>query len=86
MTTAIETARSLRACLSTGAVCLVAFRKIDGEITERYITRNQDYIPEERRPKYVKAVDPHYITAWDVEGKHWISFHESNALAWEAHQ
>jgi hypothetical protein len=85
-TTAIKTARELRASLSTGAVCLVGFRKLNGEVTERYITRNQDYIPEDARPQYVKAENPHYITAWDVEKKGWISFHESQVLAWEEHQ
>jgi hypothetical protein len=34
----------------------------------------------------VKAENPHYITAWDVEKKGWISFHESQVLAWEEHQ
>ena len=81
-TTAIDLARELRAALSTGSVILVKFRKIDDTITERYITRNQDFIPVNKRPKYVKAEDPHYIVAWDIQKKGWIRFHESNAVEW----
>ena len=79
---AIETARDIRAALSTGSVCIVRFRKVDDTHTERYITRNQDFIPKELRPKYVKAEDPHYIVAWDIEKRGWIRFHETNAVEW----
>lgn len=81
-TAAIETARDIRAALSTGGVCFVKFRKTDDTTTERYITRNQDFIPVNKRPKYVKAEDPHYIVAWDIQKKGWIRFHESNAVEW----
>jgi len=80
--TATEIARDIRAFLSTGAVLRVKFRKVDGSETDRYITRNQDYIPEGSRPKYVRAENPHYVVAWDVEKKGWIRFHESNAVEW----
>jgi hypothetical protein len=79
---AIEIARDIRAALSTGAICAVTFRKMDGEVTERYITRNQEYIPNDKRPKYVKAEDPHYIVAFDTEKNGWIRFHESKAIEW----
>lgn len=81
-TAAINLARELRAALSTGATLLVKFRKVDGTTTERYITRNQDMIPKDSRPKYVKAEDPHYVVAWDIEKHGWIRFHESNAVEW----
>ena len=80
--TATEIARDIRVSLSTGAVIRVKFRKVDGSETDRYITRNQDFIPEGSRPKYVKAENPHYVVAWDVEKKGWIRFHESNAVEW----
>ncbi len=80
--TATEIARDIRVSLSTGAVIRVKFRKVDGSDTERYITRNQDFIPEGSRPKYVRAENPHYVVAWDVEKKGWIRFHESNAVEW----
>jgi hypothetical protein len=81
-TTAIDLARELRAALSTGSVILTKFRKIDDSITERYITRNQDLIPKDSRPKYVKAENPHYIVAWDIEKRGWIRFHESRIMDW----
>jgi len=79
---AIEIARDIRAALSTGAICAVTFRKVDGEVTDRYITRNQQAIPNDKRPKYVKAEDPHYIVAFDIVKGGWIRFHESNAIEW----
>ena len=81
-TAAIETARDIRAALSTGGVCFVKFRKTDDTTTERYITRNQDLIPKDSRPKYVKAENPHYIVAWDIEKRGWIRFHESRIMDW----
>lgn len=80
--TAIDLAREVRAALSTGATLLVKFRKMDDTTTERYITRNQDLIPMDSRPKYVKAEDPHYIVAWDIEKRGWIRFHESRIVEW----
>jgi hypothetical protein len=80
--TAINLARDLRAALSTGSVILTKFRKMDDTITERYITRNQDHIPVADRPKYVKAENPHYIVAWDIEKRGWIRFHESRIMEW----
>ena len=81
-TTAISIARDIRAALSTGSVIRVKFFKVDGSDTERYLTRNQDFIPEGSRPKYVKAEDPHYVVAWDLEKKGWVRFHESKAVEW----
>ena len=80
--TAINLARDLRAALSTGSVILTKFRKMDDTIAERYITRNQDHIPVTERPKYVKAEDPQYIVAWDIEKRGWIRFHESRIMEW----
>lgn len=80
--TPISIAREIRSALSTGGIYCVKFRKVDGSDTERYITRNQEFIPEDSRPKYVKAEDPHYVVAWDIAKKGWIRFHESNAVAW----
>ena len=81
-TTAISIAREIRAALSTGSVIRVKFFKVDGSDTARYLTRNQDFIPEGSRPKYVKAEDPHYIVAWDIEKRGWIRFHESRIMDW----
>ena len=84
MTAAIAMARDIRTVLSTGAVCSVTFRKVDGEVTPpRKITRNQQFIPVEKRPKYVKAEDPHYIVAFDIIKGGWIRFHESNTIGWD---
>jgi len=83
MTAAIAMARDIRTVLSTGAVCSVTFRKVDGEVTPpRKITRNQEFIPVEKRPKYVKAEDPRYIVAFDLVKGGWIRFHESNTIGW----
>ena len=79
---AISIAREIRAALSTGSVVRVKFLKVDGSDTERYLTRNQDFIPEDSRPKYVKAEDPHYVVAWDLDKKGWVRFHESKAIEW----
>ena len=81
-TAAISIARDIRAALSTGSVIRVKFFKVDGTDTERYLTRDQDFIPEGSRPKYVKAEDPHYVVAWDLDKKGWVRFHESKAVEW----
>lgn len=82
MPTTIEIARGIRSNLSSGTIVRATFRKEDGSVTERRITRNQNLIPEDQHPKYVRAENPHYIVAFDLEKKGWIRFHENNILSW----
>ena len=74
-------ANIIRASLSAGETLFVTFKKKDGTETHRQITRNLTDIPEDKRPKFVRGDNPHYLTAFDINKGGWIRFHENDALS-----
>ena len=78
-------ANIIRASLSNGDTLFVTFRKKDGTETVREITRNLTNSPADNHPKFVRADNPAYITAFDINKGGWIRFHQDDALACCSH-
>ena len=70
--------KTVRIALSNGEAIKVTFTKKDGTETSRTITRNLTFIPKDKHPKFVRAENPAYITAFDVDKGDWIRFHEDS--------
>lgn len=53
-------------------LCTVTFKKKDGSEHTRVLTRSNEHIPEDHRPKGGKTTNP-YLAAYYPEGDRWIS-------------
>lgn len=69
-----------RILLSEGQTVSVTFLKMDGTERKATITRNLSNIPEDKRPKFVRADNPDYIVGFDETKGDWIRFHKDRLM------
>jgi hypothetical protein len=62
-------------------VCRVIFTKVNGEQRDMLCTTNQEFIPEDKRPKTGKEHADTVIRAFDINKQEFRSFRVENVVS-----